>query len=271
MSKRTAGLASWGDAALGPSHGIRWHVRFPYRSGRWDLQLPTLWTAPHGGIDALNYNGTVKFDRWPRYRWLLGIAAGAGCLALAIEVFPHAKDLATIPKWGKVDERLYRSGRLSSLFAEATLQQHRIGRIVSLGALDTNDDRARWELETCRKLQIEHVTCAMPGNGIAPVESYVEAVSLITGAVRDERPVLVHCSAGSQRTGAVVALYRLMVLHDSPSAVREELLAYGHVPARNPELIPHLNRSMAQVAASLVTRGVISAVPNPMPQLAWAD
>ena len=74
-------------------------------------------------------------------------------------------------------------------------------------------------------------------------------------------------AAGAQRTGGVIACYRLLVEKKDISFVLEEMMRYGWSPKRNVLLLPYLNSHMAELAALLQKMGVIDHVPVPLPRL----
>ncbi len=79
--------------------------------------------------------------------------------------------------------------------------------------------------------------------------------------------MLVHCIAGAQRTGGVIACYELLVEHRPPAQVYAELRRFGHDPRDNPHLLDYLNAHMAEIAAGLVADGTIDRAPAPLPVL----
>ena len=83
---------------------------------------------------------------------------------------------------------------------------------------------------------------------------------------REGKTVLVHCYAGSQRTGGVVALYRLLVLHWTPADVLREMQQYKYDPVESPILLQYLNAHMREIATDLVADGTIPALPDPLPR-----
>jgi protein tyrosine/serine phosphatase len=52
-----------------------------------------------------------------------------------------------------------------------------------------------------------------------------------------EEPILMHCQAGADRTGAAAAIWRMVVLGDSREAAARELcVCYGHLEVATPEM-----------------------------------
>lgn len=162
---------------------------------------------------------------------------------------------------------LYRSGRLSEAQAEPTLRDNRIAVVVSLINDGDQPDSARPMKEAIEKLKIQRSIFSMSGDGISTPQKYADAIEAIATAHKAGKPVLVHCMAGAQRTGGVIAVYELLIRKSSPDFAMKELLAHGHDPSDNPRLLPFLNESMPLIAAELVRRGVLTEVPSPLPVL----
>ena len=110
----------------------------------------------------------------------------------------------------------------------------------------------------------------MGGDGVGTVETYARAVEQLAIAERDHRPTLIHCAAGTQRTGGTVACYRLLVRGDDPADVYAEALRYDWEPHKDTEWPEWLNANMAAIAARLVELGVIGEVPEELPSFARA-
>jgi len=81
------------------------------------------------------------------------------------------------------------------------------------------------------------------------------------------KPVLVHCAAGTQRTGGVVAFYRLLVERKSPEFTFAEMRQYNYDPQRSPKLLKYVNDHIAEVAEDLVRDRIIDRAPDPLPRL----
>jgi predicted protein tyrosine phosphatase len=105
------------------------------------------------------------------------------------------------------------------------------------------------------------------GNGTGNINHYAQAVIAIVEADRKSKPVLVHCVAGTQRTGGVIAAYRLLVQKKDPAFVIDEMKRYGFRPKSNPALLPYINGNMAELSLLLKQAGAIDEIPNPLPQL----
>jgi protein tyrosine phosphatase (PTP) superfamily phosphohydrolase (DUF442 family) len=174
-----------------------------------------------------------------------------------------------IPKrFGVVEQgRIYRCGQISAAFIKKVLAEHNILVIVDLTTNEPNDPDQRAEKKAAAELNIKVLRFPLRGNGTGDVNCYVGAVTAIANAEKENLPVLVHCAAGAQRTGGVIAAYRLLVQKKDAAFVITEMKRYDWSPKDNPDLPLYLNSNMARLAEMLKHAGVINEVPSPMPAL----
>jgi len=149
------------------------------------------------------------------------------------------------------------------------LTGHDIQVVVDLTmTADQHDQRV--EADVCARLGIEHTRFPLRGNGTGDPRTYAAAVARIDRAVREGTPVLVHCTAGTQRTGGVLAVYGLLVQRQSIHDAVRQMRRFGWRPESHPELLHFVNRNMSEIARQLVLRNVITEVPEPLPQIPGA-
>ena len=199
------------------------------------------------------------------FAFILAVVAIVG---IEHERVTAVRDLFIPKRWGVVEQgRIYRSGQLSRRLVKPMLEQNGIQRVVDLTFDDPHDRNHESELAAIAELGIERRLCPLLADGTGDVHIYASAVSAVAEAARLGKPVLVHCAAGTQRTGGVVALYRLLVEGRSPDFVLEELQKYKYDPQRSPKLLKYLNEHIAEIADDLVRDGTIARVPEPLPKL----
>ena len=180
-------------------------------------------------------------------RWVWGlivaaIAAGGGALAYAKVVRPNI-----VPKnFGVVKEgTLYRSGELTPSATERVVSERHIKTIIDLGGYSNDEVGERVAQRTAEALGVERRVFRLEGDGTGNPNAYVEALRIITDPAR--QPVLVHCSAGSQRTSACVLLYREIVQGRPIAGEMHEAYAHGHDPVKNTKLKPYLEQWHAKI------------------------
>ncbi len=100
---------------------------------------------------------------------------------------------------------------MSRHVVERQLREHGIRVVVDLMGDDPENAEQPFERAALERLGIELHKCPLVGDGTGDWREYVAAVTAIVRAKEAGRPVLVHCYAGSQRTGGTFALYRLLV------------------------------------------------------------
>lgn len=199
-----------------------------------------------------------------------------GRLALAVVLVPvfmqvwhgglHRRVLPL--RWGPVAGGcVYRSGQLTIPVLERTLHRHGIVRIIDLTDPATQSVHRDAEARLARRLRLRYIAAPLEGDGRGEIESYVKALVPLAGAVNIKSPTLVHCQAGTQRAGGVVAMYRLLVERRPAPEVLAEMRAYDWRPVRDRRLVEFLDANMAVLARRLVEEGVIAEVPDPLPRL----
>jgi hypothetical protein len=208
---------------------------------------------------------TSPFRR--RVVWLaLAVGLIGGGIALWTEVL---RDRIVAKRWGVVEPGfVYRSGQVSRHLVESQLREHGIRVVVDLMGDDPGNREQPFEREAISRLGIELVKCPLIGDGTGDPREYVRAVAAIDRARKSQQPVLVHCYAGSQRTGGVVALYRLLVRGEAPEAILAELPRYDWRPARDRILLDYLDRHRDEITRGLREQGV--AVIEPTAGLSFA-
>jgi protein tyrosine phosphatase (PTP) superfamily phosphohydrolase (DUF442 family) len=195
----------------------------------------------------------------------IGVVVGAAlAVGGAIWAWDDLLKERIFPKrFGVVEEgQIYRSGQLHPALVEQTLHDRGIEVIVDLDPDDTPEARA--EATAAERLGIEHRLFPLVGDGTGDIEQYAQAILRMKSAVDADQPVLVHCSAGTYRTGGVVAMYRVLLEGWTPERALDEMEEYDW-KRKNPILPAYLNRNMTALAARLTELGVIDHVPDPLP------
>ena len=186
-------------------------------------------------------------------------------LLLAYLVFDHVvKDRIFPKRFAEVETGLYRSGQIHRNLIEDTLNDHQISRVIDLRYWEELPDMIA-EKEAIAKLGIESKRFPLNGNGTGNVDHYVAALLSLHESYAAGEPVLVHCAAGSQRTGGVFAAYRTLVQGVSTTDAVAEMQEYDWDPDKDQILLDYLNDNIGYIARQLVLAGVIDQVPSPLP------
>lgn len=155
-------------------------------------------------------------------------------------------------RFGTVEAgRLYRSGALTSAALENVVEAEHIETIVDLGGFHTDSPDDRREQRAAEVLGVERYRFPLIGDGTGDPNRYVAALRVMLDPQAE--PVLVHCSAGSQRTGVAVVLYRMQVDGWTLDQAIEEARTYDHDPTSNPRFRPYLEQWAGPIFESLRT------------------
>ena len=201
----------------------------------------------------------------PKNRRLILIVVLA---AAAIIIWEEILEYHIVPRrWGTVEAgHIYRSGRLSTTLVRPMLRKYGIDVIIDLTSEIPTDNEQMAEKAAADELGIRVLRFPLGGSGTGNIACYAGAIAAIVDARRDNKTVLVHCEAGAQRTGGVIACYRLLVETRPPDVVYKELQDYGWEPD-DYKLVDYLNTNMAILADMLRKMGAIEQIPSPLPLL----
>lgn len=204
-----------------------------------------------------------------RRQVLLAIAGTALIAATGVAAWSFGIRDKFVPKrFGVViPDKIYRSGQISGRLIGQVIDRYHIGTIVDLNGFDKNDPDQRAELAISQAKGVRHHRFPLKGNGTGPIERYADAVTTIVNSEREGLPVLVHCYAGAQRTGGCVSFYRLLVRHDPPESIYQDLTRYGWDAGTDQILLDYMNSNMRTMANLLVDRHVLDRVPDEIPRL----
>jgi protein tyrosine/serine phosphatase len=156
--------------------------------------------------------------------------------------------------------KLYRSGWLTPAATHTVVEGNHIKTIVDLGGYDIKPEGERIAERTAKALGVERRVFRLNGDGTGNPNAYVEALRIITDPAK--QPVLLHCSAGSERTGVCVLLYREIVQGHAFEADLNETYAHGHDPSRNQRLKPYLEEWHTKIAEAFKAGTSIDGQPK---------
>jgi protein tyrosine/serine phosphatase len=116
------------------------------------------------------------------------------------------------------DGRAYRSSQPNADQLRAMADLYGIKTVVNLRGTNTGLAWYDEERDACDELGIPLVDLAMSARRLPAPELLAAILDTLRSA---EYPILIHCQAGADRTGAISAIYRIAILGDS----REDALA----------------------------------------------
>lgn len=167
--------------------------------------------------------------------WFIGIASIAAALLTALLWFVFTHNLAS-HNFGVVEEGvLYRSAAPNEVFLREICERYRIATIVVLThRIPAHEERIVSELG----ITIAHFPMSARRT---PKDETVDAfLAVINDSAR--QPVLVHCRAGADRTGVLVASKRMA--HDgwTHQEAMEEMSFYSHISFLHPHMSDYLKQ-----------------------------
>ncbi len=193
----------------------------------------------------------------------LSLLVAAG---LAVTLYEKGlEDRVEMKNLGLVEPGLWRSGQFSRFMVGPALAYVEPDLIVSLSEdKSTNADNMA-EKAAAASAGIERVHVSLKGDGTGDPMEYVTALGYVIDARREGKTVLVHCYAGSERTGGMIALYRTLVQgRPADEAILDELSGYKH-DVEDGVLIDYLNANVETIATELHARGHLAEIPRPLP------
>lgn len=122
-----------------------------------------------------------------------------------------------------VEGKLYRSGGLTPRQLEHVAREYGIRTVLSL--LDPNAPESVAERAAAARLGLRWVNVPLPGNGASTPEDRKNIKATLFAP--DHAPILVHCGAGTNRTGLGVGMYRLHQQGWTAEQVLEEMREFG--------------------------------------------
>jgi protein tyrosine phosphatase (PTP) superfamily phosphohydrolase (DUF442 family) len=172
------------------------------------------------------------------------------------------------------EDYLFRSGQISEALIGSVIDDYGFDSVIALTSVKREHPDHIAEVEATRSRGVSWTNYPLRGNGTGDPENYVSALTEIHRVRSEGGRVLVHCASGVRRAAGVPSVYRVLVEGHAPDVVYAEELdrfvgpfeLWGPRPAWESKIIPYLNENMGLIAQRLVEEGVLSAVPDPIPQ-----
>jgi tyrosine-protein phosphatase SIW14 len=167
----------------------------------------------------------------PVWVWIGAIAlllVVGGLVASAINRHPK--------NFGVVDEgKIYRSGELTPAAMERVFREYHIRTVIDLGAFEPGTGEEARAERIAKAMGVTRYAMDLEGDATGNPNYYVQALRIMNDP--EKQPVLVHCSAGTQRTGCLVMLQRHVVEGKAYGDVFHEAVEHRHDPKDNPHLL----------------------------------
>ncbi|MGN6585215.1 MAG: tyrosine-protein phosphatase [Rhizobiaceae bacterium] len=123
--------------------------------------------------------------------------------------------------------QLYRSAQPTPGELRRYIRDYGIKTVINLRG--SNPDRTwyREEVAATKKMGVAHIDFRMSARHILSPARAEELVAIMRAA---QKPILVHCEGGADRTGLISAIYVGEIAHEGEHAAEGQLsLFYGHI------------------------------------------
>jgi predicted protein tyrosine phosphatase len=126
--------------------------------------------------------------------------------------------------------QVYRSGQLGPAALESHVSRYHLRSVLNLRGANPDEEWYQAERATARALGVRHYDLATDSESAPNPEELRELIRVLD---RCERPLLIHCHSGIDRTGVVAAICILLAEGGTPAQAQGQLsLAYGALPWR---------------------------------------
>jgi protein tyrosine/serine phosphatase len=167
-----------------------------------------------------------------RYLAFVACAAALGCGLGALDNYAP---LTVFDNFHAIEDGVaYRSAQLDADSLDLAFQRYGIRTVINLRGANEDEPWYRNEQAAADAAGVTLVNIAMSANALPSRESLLLLFDTFQTA---EYPILIHCQAGADRTGAAAAIWRMEMRGDSRAAAMEQLSPrYGHVEAVHPAM-----------------------------------
>ncbi len=168
--------------------------------------------------------------------------------------------LAGVPNFGQVSPFLFRGGQPTDQGIQS-LKNMGVNTIVNF-----RDDAGVKEEQLARQLRMNYVKLPWVASH-NPTSSQVAAfLELLRANPKDK--VFVHCHAGSDRTGTMIAVYRMVEENWTPAKAIQEMYSYHYHHFFLGNLQKYVENFPAKLSGDAVIRAVLAVTPVAAPMLA---
>lgn len=129
------------------------------------------------------------------------------------------------------DGRYYRSAQLSTRSMEKYVNRHGIKTVINLRGVSSKSWYQK-EKDLLRRMNVEMIDIGMSARRLPHRDDLLKLLEAFENA---ERPILVHCQGGADRTGEASAIYQMLYMGKSKEEALKMLrIKYHHLSWRMP-------------------------------------
>ncbi len=168
--------------------------------------------------------------RRPLWVWAAGGAVIAGLTFWAWDDL--VKPATVVKRFGIVEAgKVYRSGELTPATLAKVVRERGIRTEVDLGTFRDDPEGEARMAKAATALGVTRYSFHLYGDASGDPNEYLQALRLINDPTN--QPVLVHCGAGTHRTGCAIVLYRTIVQEKDYDASLREAEEFDYVPGKH--------------------------------------
>lgn len=174
------------------------------------------------------------------------------------------KPATVIKRFGEVSPgKVYRSGELTPAALAKIVQERGIRTEVDLGTFRDDPAGEARMARAASAVGITRYSFHLFGDGSGDPNEYLQALRLI--ADPKNQPVLVHCGAGTHRTGCAIVLYRTIVEGKDYAQSLHEAEDFDYKPEKHLKVKQMLDQWRQPIAEAFKagSSGVAGAEPYP--------
>lgn len=137
-----------------------------------------------------------------------------------------------VENFHEVDKgKLFRSAQLDGKDFEKAIKVHGIKTIINLRGV-SDSDWYKEEMAAAKKHNVTHISIGMSAKRLPHKKDLIKLLESFESA---ERPILIHCQGGADRTGEASAIYQMLYMGKSKTdALKMLTLRYFHIKERMP-------------------------------------
>jgi tyrosine-protein phosphatase SIW14 len=190
----------------------------------------------------------------------IAAAAALAVLWLATQSEPALcqtqKELRGLPNFGRVTDTLFRGGQPASVGFSA-LRDMGVGLVMNFR---DEPEQISTEKRGVESLGMKYVGIPWSGHDEPSNSQVVQFLDLIRA--NPNTKIFVHCRRGADRTGVMIAAYRIAVEHDSVSQAISEMYRFHYAGFWLPQLKRYVESLPALIQKDALF-SVYNSVPNP--------